>query len=209
VRGVRVALALAAACSSPHASPDAVAVDAAPDAPDKAAPCTGTFGTGLPVGFGRMDGTVLAVVPPGDNACPRPNSTHLIVEVEQGGAAFRLVVDVLSNQGSPDVLLSELDAPLAGPAWADGWHVTPLDYVTTLGVHSDAFTAMHEADLVAAITAELDLDARISIYATVGASESDSAHLVHRNATDADGAIVIHPDGAPHYLLLRFDEQTF
>ena len=204
---MRLAFLVLAACGGSH---PAVPLDAAPDADPKAAPCTGTFGTGLPTGFGRMDGTVLAVVPPGDEACPEPNSTHLIVEIVQQGAAYRLVVDVLSNQGSPDVLYDELDAPLAGEPWADGWHTqSPLDYATTLGVASTAFAAMHEADLVTTITGKLDLGARVSIYATVGASEPDSAHLVHRNITNQDGAIVLLPDTAPHYLLMRFDEQTF
>ena len=68
---------------------------------------------------------------------------------------------------------------------------------------------MHEDDLVHAITDELELGARISVFATAGSTEPDSAHLVHRNATNADGAIVVNPDTAPHYLLMRFDEQSF
>jgi hypothetical protein len=33
--------------------------------------------------------------------------------------------------------------------------------------------------------------------------------LIHRNVTDADGAIVLTPDTTPHYLLFRFDNQSF
>jgi len=195
-------LVLVAACSSSHASP--------PDALDKAGPCAATFGSALSAGFGRIDGTVLAVVPPNDQQCAMPNSTHLVVQVTMGGAAYRLVVDVLSNQGSPDVWFAEHDAPLAGPAWSDGWHVgTTLDYVTDLGMHSPQFAEMNQADLVAKISSELDLGAHVSVFATAGTTEPNSAHLVHRNATNADGAIVIAPDSAPHYLLMRFDEQSF
>ena len=183
---------------------------APPDAVDKSAACASTFGSALTPGFGRLDGTVLAVVPPGDQACALPNSTHLVVQVTMGGAAYRMVVDVLSNQGSPDVWLTERDAALVGPAWSDGWHVgASLDYVTDLSLHSTDFTEMKEADLVTAITAELELGAHISVFATTGASEPNSAHLVHRNLTGQDGAIVIAPDSSPHYLLLRFDEQAF
>lgn len=195
-----------------EASADAGGGDAGADV-DKSAPCASTFGGALTAAFGRVDGTVIAVLPPNDQACAAPNSTHMILEVSMGGAVYRMVVDVLSTSGSPDVLIDELDAPLADGAWADGWHPgVQLDYVTTLGVHSTSFTPMHQADLVAKITSELDLGAHVSVFATSGgaASEPDSAHLVHRNLTNADGAIVIHPDAAvPHYILLSFAEQTF
>jgi hypothetical protein len=194
------------------ASGDASAPSDAGADVDKAATCASSFGNGLTNAFGRMDGTVVAVVPPGDEACAMPNSTHLVVQVQAAGAVYRMVVDVLSTLGSPDVLIDEIDTPLAplGMAWAEGWHPgAALDYVTTLNVHSGAFTPVHQADLVARITREIDLGARISIFATSQDSPS-SAHLVHRNATNADGAIVIRPDsGAPHYILLRFGEQTF
>jgi alpha-beta hydrolase superfamily lysophospholipase len=82
--------------------------------------------------------------------------------------------------------------------------------VTTLGTNSNAFTPMVQADLVAAVTSELALGARVSVFATSsGGNLADSAHLVHRNLTDADGAIVISPDTKPHYLLFRFPNQTF
>jgi hypothetical protein len=213
---------LVVACSASSAAPsstddaaapaDAGAPDVAPDV-DKSVTCASTFGSALTAAFGRLDGTVLAVLPPNDQACALPNSTHMIIQVTMGGAAYRMVVDVLSNTGSPDVLIDEIDAPLVGGAWADGWHTgIPLDYVATLGVHSPAFTAMHQMDLVAKITSEIDLGAPISVFATSGgaASEPDSAHLIHRNGANADGAIVVHPDSAtPHYILLRFAEQTF
>lgn len=183
---------------------------ASPDAADKAATCASTFGSALTAGFARLDGTVLAVVPPDDQACALPNRTHLVLQVTMGGAVYRMVVDVLSNMGSPDVWFHELDAPLVGPAWSDGWHTgIALDYATGLGLHSTQFAEMTEAELVAKLTSELELGAKVSVFATAGATEPDSAHLVHRNATDADGAIVIAPDTAPHYLVMRFDEQAF
>src|SRR5262249_23663455 len=71
---------------------------------DKSAPCASTFGSALTDAFGRLDGTVVAVVPPNDQACAQPNMTHLVLQVEMEGAVYRMVLDVLSNQGSPDVL---------------------------------------------------------------------------------------------------------
>jgi hypothetical protein len=186
-----------------------VAVDVALDV-DKSATCASTFGAALTDAFARLDGTVLAVVPPNDQACAMPNSTHLVIQVLVGGDAYRMVVDVLSSYAPYDVLEDEIDAPLVGGAWAEGWHAgASLDYVTDLNLHSTAFTSMAQADVVAKITSEIDLGAHVSVFATSQSSPS-SAHLVHRNLTNQDGAIVIHPDGAsPHWILIRFAEQTF
>jgi hypothetical protein len=178
---------------------------------DKSASCAATFGNALTAGFARLDGTVLAVVPPNDQLCAAPNSTHLVIQLLMNGAAYRMVVDVLSNQGNPDVFFFEQDHALLGGAWAEGWHdPSSLDYLQDLGLHSTQFTETNEADVVAKITSELTLGAHLSVFATAGTTEPDSAHLVHRNIPHMDGAIVIDPDGAtPHWLFIRFDEQVF
>lgn len=181
--------------------------DAAIDASgDKASACASTFGTALTDAFGRLDGTVLAVVPPAHPTCAQPNSTHLVLQMTMNGAAYRMVVNVES------VFAAELDAPLAGPTWSEGWHPgVQLDYVTTLHVPSSQFVAHTMAETVARTTDAIALGAPISVYATSsGGTKADSAHLIHRNATNADGAIVIAPtSGTPHYLLFRFSNQTF
>lgn len=197
----RAVLLFVAACgSSGNAAPDA----AVPDALDKAATCASSFGNLLTDAFGRVDGTVLAVVPPNLQTCAQPNMTHLVVQVSMQGAAYRMVLNV-----DAEVSTREIDAALAGPAWAEGWHTdAPLDYVTTLGVHSGEFEKTEAP--VALVTDQLELGARVSVYATSsGGTKADSAHLVHRNASNADGAIVIAPDSAPHYVLFKFDNQSF
>jgi hypothetical protein len=221
-------LSLAAACSSssPASShADAGGHDAAVDAPtndtspakdavdndvNKAATCATSFGDALTNAFGRLDGTVVAVVPPNDQTCAMPNMTHLVIQVEWNGAAYRMVVDVLSDEGNPNVSFYELDAPLKDGAWAEGWHPgVNFDYVLTLGVHSTSFTSMTQAHLVAKVTSEITLGSKISFFAT-SMDEPTSAHLVHRNETNQDGAIVLNPDSAsPHYLLFCFSDQTF
>ncbi|HEY1551904.1 MAG TPA: hypothetical protein VGG28_28960 [Kofleriaceae bacterium] len=202
----KLGLLVLVACGSPAPSHDA-----SPDAYDGAAACATSFGSALTDSFGRLDGTLLAIVPPGDDDCAQPNSTHVVVQVTAGGAAYRMVVNVVSEQGDPDVIVDDLDAALAGPAWSEGWHTdAPLDYVTTLGVTMAQFTSTTEAHAVARIEQALTIGAHISVYATSsGGSDAASAHLVHRNATDADGAIVLNPETAPHYLLSAFADQTF
>jgi hypothetical protein len=196
---------LVSACgSSAPSSPDGAPTDA-----DKSATCASSFGTDLVNGFTRFDGRIVAVVPPNDQACAEPNRTHLVIQIAIDGSIYRMVVDVLSNQGSPVVLRDELDAPLPATPWAEGKHTgASLDYPSTLGVHAASFTPVPQAQLVDDITAELALGAPISVFATVE-DEPDSAHLVHREGGLHDGAIVVTPDTAPHWILLRFDEQSF
>lgn len=174
-----------------------------------ASQCTATFGTALTSAFGRADGTLLAILTPEDQQCPRPNSTHVVLELTMGGAAYRMVVNVMSDTAPFDVAYTEVHAPLAGPAWADGWHTgVGFDYATTLGLHSAAFVPTATAGLVSTIVTRLAIGAPVSVYAT--SSGGDSAHLVHRNATDQDGAIVIDPaSSSPLYMLFRFSNQTF
>ncbi len=207
-------LALLGACREVPALPDArVRDDAAIDAPlDKARTCAAVFGMSLTASFGRLDGTVLAVVPPGHPTCPMQNGTHLVLQVAMGGQAYRMVTNVLSDSGDPNVYLYEIDAPLAGPAWAEGWHPGyPLDYVSTLHVTSDLFVPHDMTTTVKMITDRIELGTKISVFATSsGGVNSSGAHLIHRNLTNADGAIVIGPETAnPHYMLFHFDEQTF
>ncbi len=184
-------------------------IDAPIDALDKSAPCVGVFGQDLADGFGRFDGTVVAVVPPGDEACPHPNASHLILEASAGANVYRMVVATISTVGDPDMALAERDSPLVGPPWQEGWHLdAQLDFALTLGLHRADFTPTPQAALVDAITSQLELGAHVSVFATVE-GQPDSAHLIHRNHSNADGAIVIRPDTAPHYLMLRFDNQLF
>src|SRR5262249_7095216 len=70
---------------------------------DKAANCAATFGQALTSSFGRIDGAVLAVVKPSDTQCPLPNSDHVILQVTMNGEAYRLVVNVQSDFGDPQV----------------------------------------------------------------------------------------------------------
>ncbi|MFO0755578.1 MAG: hypothetical protein U0359_03765 [Byssovorax sp.] len=177
---------------------------------DKAKDCASTFGDALTNSFGRLDGTVLAVVQPSNPTCAQPNGTHLVLQVLMGGAAYRMVVNVKSDSGDPDVYYQALPHAMPAPAWADGWHTgVGLDYANDLGVHADAsFTQHTMLELVQIVTDAISLGSKISVYAT--SSGGASAHLVHRNGSNHDGAIVIDPDGAsPTMLLFHFDNQSF
>lgn len=230
-------LLLLVACSSTGSSAPAVPTVAPPESPDppaagsvdpsdagdgavsladsggsKAAACTGTFGSALTNSFGRADGTVLAVVTPADQQCPRPNSDHVVLEITMDGKAYRMVINVQSDfAGDIRVRMGEVSHALPAPAWQEGWHTgVALDYANTLGAHSTSgFTPYDLQALVGKISDALTIGDKVSVYSW--SSGGDSAHKVHRNAEpSSDGAIVTGANGpTPKFLLFHFDQQTF
>lgn len=188
-----------------------------PDAATKVAntdvgKCVGSFGHGLTDSFGRIDGTLVAIVRPQDKSCPMVNSDHVVLEVRAQGDVYRMVVNVKSDKGTDRrVRFQELGVALPDPAFAEGWHPgLKLDYAG-LGAHSTAgFEPLEMDPLIAQIVGDLHIGAPISVYATSGNGITDSAHLVHRVSGKNDGAIVVDPTSAtPTFLLFHFLEQTF
>jgi hypothetical protein len=213
------------ACGAPEAavvgSVDAGATgeDAATDARDasttdagKADRCTGTFASDLTAPYGRLDGHVRAILTPADQQCPRPNRTHVILEVEVGATkVYRMVVNVVSDREPLDVYFATTTHALPAPAFAEGWHPdAKLDYVADLGLHAKQapFASTPQETLVRRVVDAIALDAHVAVYA--GTSGGDSAHLVHRSSGGDDGAIVLDPEGPkPTFLVFHFDNQAF
>ncbi len=198
---------------------DAGSPDVATDAKDSGitGKCADTFGDKLTEGFGRIDGLVWAVQKPSDTQCVFPNNDHVIIQVLMGGAVYRMVANVQSDRTlddggpAPPVRYAAITHALPPPAWADGWHTdVALDYPTTLGVHNDAFTPNTLDELVTKIATEVKPGDPISVYAQSGNGRPESAHLIHRNGKQKDGAIVVAPTSAsPKILLFHFAEQVF
>lgn len=186
--------------------------DAATTDAGKADRCTDTFATDLTAPYGRLDGRVRAILTPSDQQCPRPNRSHVVLEVEVGaGKVYRMVVNVVSDREPRDVFFATMPHALPPPAFSEGWHPEArLDYVADLGAHAKQapFTSTAQDELIRRVVDAIALDAHIAVYA--GTSGGDSAHLVHRSAGGDDGAIVLAPDGAaPTFLLFHFDNQVF
>jgi hypothetical protein len=204
----------AGAGDSPSSDGPAAPSDASPETADasvdKSKPCVSTFGQAIgSVGFARFDGTVVAILAPGNKTCTAPNSTHLVLELAFSGAVYRIVVDVDDLAASGTIHTRTITHAMIGGAWKDGWHAVPLDYVTDLGQKSTDLVSTPTAGAVEAITSALDLGAHVSVFATAQ-GENDSAHLIHRNLTNQDGAIVLDVDAStPTWLLFSFADQTF
>jgi len=207
------ALLIAGCTRSPAQPPDPVdapVVDVdAPTPLDKSGGCVDSFGNTLTDGFGRLDGTIVAVLAPGNMTCAKPNATHIVIEIRANGVVNRIVATTISTVGNPVMALAERDAALVGPTWQEGWHTgIDFDFVTTMGLHRLDFTPTEQDAVVYAVTDALQIGAHVSVFGT-SENAPDSAHLIHRNLPDQDGAIVISPETAPHYMMLRFDNQLF
>ncbi len=211
-------LALLAACGggnatidAPAATIDGTGADAAPNHVDDGTPtrqtCTNNLGSALGATFGRMDGFLVAVVPPGGGGC-NADANHVHLQVKMNGAIYDVAVDVGGTNGVEDVHSATRDFGMPGGAWAEGMHAgIPTDYVT-LGVHSTDLPLKTRAQLSAALMAELATVNHISVYATPYGP--DGAHLVHRNGQGRDGMIVTQPlSTPPHERLFSFTTQTF
>jgi hypothetical protein len=177
---------------------------------DKTAMCASTFGNAIgSTGFARFDGTVVAVLPPGNNCEDAGNRTHLVLEMTFSGAAYRMVVDVDDTSAPGTIHAHTMMHDMIGGPWQDGIHAVPLDYAGNFNLHTADFPSESTSDAVTAITNALDIGAHVSVFATA-VGEVDSAHLIHRNLSGQDGAIVVGVDGpSPTWLLFAFADQSF
>jgi hypothetical protein len=130
------------------------------------------------------------------------------------GAAYRMVINVQSTVAGvdPRVQLAEVRNTLPGAAWSEGWHTgVTFDYPRTLGIDKRDFAPYPMADLVHLVLDKVTLGEKVSVFATsAGGTKADSAHLIHRNGGDVDGAVVLDPTSATaRFLLFAFANQDF
>ena len=170
--------------------------------------CVTPNGTAITMSFGRLDGYLVALVPPGQHSC-NGDSDHLHLQVKANGAIYDVAVNMKSQQDptNPDVFLAERDHAIPGGAWAEGWHPASDDYVQ-LGLHSTDFTQMPLAQLAAKVEADLGPANHISVLCT--GYGPTGCHDVHRRGGNTDGAIIMNPLSSPsHLFLFHFAAQTF
>jgi hypothetical protein len=190
--------------------PDAPATDARRDAPGTDSsdgtptrlPCTTSFGNALVGGFGRLDGFVVSVVPPASGMCSA-DQHHVHLQVAAGGQTYDIAVNVDGG------FIAQKDAPLPAGAWAEGWHPSvSLDYPADLGLHDTDFTPGSEAQIDQAVEGAVANANHVSVFATP--FNPGGAHLVHRQGSGHDGAVILDPlSPLAHVLAFRFATQTF
>jgi hypothetical protein len=182
-------------------SPDTGAPPTFSDGTPTRTTCSSTLGSGLSPDHGRLDGTLVSIVPATGARCSS-DPDHLHLQVKMNGANYDIAVNLDGFEG-------EIDAPLPGVAFAEGWHPMDLDYAKDLGLHSSALNVTTPATIRAHVIDQLANANHISVFGT-GYPGSDGAHLIHRKQTAHDGALVINPLAAKaHVIAFRFATDTF
>jgi len=171
--------------------------------------CTGSFGSAMTATFGRLDGILVSIVPINGSSTCRGDDNHVHLQVRVNGNIEDIAVNTASTTGNPDVDVLTITAPLRGGAWSEGWHPgQTLDYATSLGLSSGDFTERTPTQVASLVTSTLANANHVSIFTT--GFDSTGGHLIHRQGSNHDGAIVINPLSAnPEYLLFHFTTQTF
>lgn len=173
--------------------------------------CTSAFGSGLTATptFGRLDGFLVAIVPPGGGGC-NADQSHVHLQVKMSGAIYDVAIDVTDGQtGIDDVHTTTRDSamPVDLP-WAEGWHTALLADYVAMGVHSTDLPLATKAELTSTLMTDLATANHVSVYATTYGA--DGTHLVHRNGGGRDGVIVTEPLSVPaHLRLFSFTNQAF
>jgi hypothetical protein len=185
--------------------PDAGAQDTGnpSDGPPQRIPCTSNFGTALSGAYGRLDGFVVAVVPPGNGSACNADSNHVHLQVSSGGKTYDVAINTDSG------FIAQKDIKLPGAAWSEGWHTNAsLDYPTDLGLHSTDFTKGSKAVLDQDMEGALATANHVSVFATP--YSHSGVHLVHRQSKGHDGAVVTDPlSPTSHVFAFHFSNQTF
>jgi hypothetical protein len=202
-----------AACGSPASSPDAhgdgQSIDAASvdDGTPTRRTCTSQFGNALTTTFGRLDGFLVAIVPPGGGPCNADDS-HVHLQIQVMNQTYDVAVDVANSAGPDDVHTTTREMALPGAAWSEGWHTgVSVDYIG-FGIHSTDLTLETKAQLTTDIMTDLATVNHISVFAT--GYGPDGVHLVHREGSLHDGLIVTQPlSPTAHLRLFSFSTQTF
>jgi len=173
------------------------------DGPPTRVPCTSSFGDALSGAYGRLDGFAVAVVPPASGGGCNADRHHVHLQVSAGGQTYDVAINTDSG------FIAEKDMPLPGGAWSEGWHTdASLDYPTDLGLHDADFTAGSEDVLDQDIESALASANHVSVFATP--YSHGGVHLVHRQSSGHDGALVTDPLSAQaHVFAFHFSNQSF
>jgi len=150
----------------------------------------------------------VSIVPPGTGGgCPS-DADHLHLQVAVGSKRYDVAVTIFDAPGGAPLGLFTKDLA-ATSGIAMGWSGTArFDFVSDLGVHSDAFTPLAKPALLTRLETELEGASSVRIF---GRSYTDGTgvHDVHRNGGGRDGVILVHGAAADHAIALRFATDVF
>lgn len=151
--------------------------------------------------LGALEGDLVAIDCPGDY-------DHMHLQVAVGTKRYDIAIPVNDSMTHQAVGITTKDLGMGSAA--PGWSNVGLSYTADLGLHSDAFTMLDRAGMIAHLKSELQY-AHVSIH---GKSYSDGTgvHDVHYKDGTHDGVVILRGRGAggtDHYVAVRYSTPTF
>ena len=209
--------------SSPPSNPaggDAGSSPAAPDAgaspgsgpPSRNGSCTPLSqqnGTAVDTTHGRLDGTLVYVLPiDGASSC-NGDSAHVHLQVEVSGSVYDVAVDI--GKSGDEVGWYSQNIAVPGGGWSEGWHGADSLGYSSLGLSSGAFTTLAPSSMGSEVESLLASTSKISVFCTGYTPGDNGCHDVHyQDGTNQDGAIVLDPTAATSpVVFFRFANQSF
>ena len=190
-----------------------------PDAPDDTGgasphrnstctPSSQQTGTIINSTHGRLDGTLVYVLPVDGSGSCNGDSSHVHLQIEVSSLVYDVAVDIGST--GDDVGLYQEAIAVPSGTWAEGWHATDDLAYPTLGLTSTQFPTASPSAIASQVESLLQSTSKVSIFCT-GYTQGNGCHDVHyKNGAGEDGAIVLDPTAATSpVLFFRFQGQTF
>jgi hypothetical protein len=172
-------------------------------------PLSDQNGTVVDTSHGRLDGTLVYVLPiDGSNAC-NGDSSHVHLQIEVSGSVYDVAIDV--GKTGDEVGWYEQTMAIPGGTWAEGWHGSDDLGYPSLGLSSSTFTTLDPASMGSEVESLLASTSKISIFCTGYTPGDNGCHDVHyENGSTNDGAIVLDPTAATSPIVFfRFTTETF
>ena len=167
--------------------------------------CTSHFGQSLTEAHGRLDGYLVAIVPPGDMHGCNDDDSHVHLQIQMQGAIYDVAVD--TGAAGDEIYYDTIEHALPDGAWSEGWHTDDALTYPSLGVASSSFTELSPTVAPTTVATALANVNHISIFGT--GYGPTGMHLVHYES-GTDGAIVVEPlSPTPQLLLFRFGSDQF
>jgi hypothetical protein len=172
-------------------------------------PLSEQTGTAVNTTHGRLDGTLVYVLPVGGSSKCNGDSSHVHLQIEVSGSVYDVAVDV--GQTGDEVGMYQENLAVPGGAWAEGWHSADSLTYSSIGVTSSELPTSTPATIASQVESLLASTTKISIFCEGYTPGDNGCHDVHyEDGNGKDGAIILDPTAATSpVLFFRFSADSF
>jgi hypothetical protein len=158
---------------------------------------------------GRLDGTLVYVLPVDGSSSCNGDSSHVHLQIEVAGNVYDVAVDV--GKSGDEVGWYQQTMSVPGGGWSEGWHGSDDLGYSSLGLTSSQFATLDPSSMASEIETLLADTSQISIFCTGYTPGDNGCHDVHyQDGKSQDGAIVLDPMASTSpVVFFRFTDETF